>query len=233
MDDQLWCLKEYDVAYIVDDSSSMSWKESRSGIVPWEHARNALRNFATICAEWDQNGQDLYFINYPDPILNASPQMILNAFESRSPLGGTNMGRRLMAVAADYFEDYTTAKKPLNLLCITDGQFSDDVASVIVWIVNELDRRHAPPNQFGIQFVQIGADRDAERCLRALDDDLGRGRLSRDIVDTVPWIMKKTDGVHFDGDYLVKVVCGAINKNLDRKGVNPLKKKLVFRRMFS
>lgn len=219
-DDQLWALRGYDIVYIVDDSTSMSWTEKRSGIVPWPHARDALMTFSTICAEWDEDGQDVWFLNRAEPVLNATPQQIADAFNLKNPVGGTNMGRKLAQIASKYFEQYVPGvTKPLNILAITDGQFSDDVTSVIIWIVQQLDRRNALPNQIGIQFVQIGADPEAKRCLEALDDDLENAGLSRDIVDTVPWIPKKVDGPQFDGRYLVKVVCGAINKRLDKQNV--------------
>lgn len=219
-DDQLWALRGYDVVYIVDDSSSMSWTEKRSGIVPWPHARDALMTFSTICAEWDEDGQDVWFLNRPEPVLNASPQQIVDAFNLRNPVGGTNMGRKLTQIASQYFADYVPGvTKPMNILAITDGQFSDDVTSVIVWIVKQLEKRDCLPNQIGIQFVQIGADPEAKRCLEALDDDLEKKGLARDIVDTVPWLPKKVDGPQFDGRYLVKVVCGAINKRLDEENV--------------
>lgn len=220
LDDQLWALRGYDIVYIVDDSSSMSWTEERSGIVPWPHARDALMTFSTICSEWDEDGQDVWFLNRDEPVLNASPEQIANAFNLRPPAGGTNMGRTLARITQQYFQEYVPGvTKPMNILAITDGQFSDDVASVIKWIVKQLDMRGALPNQIGIQFVQIGADRDAKKCLEALDDDLEKSGLSRDIVDTVPWLPKKIDGPQFDGKYLVKVVCGAINKRLDNDNV--------------
>lgn len=238
-DDPLWCLQGYDIVYIVDDSSSMSWEESRSGIVPWPHARNALVTFASMCSAWDLDGQDVYFLNDERPVLHASPQAIEQAFNLRTPRGGTNMGRKLYQVASAYFALYQPGvTKPVNIIAITDGQFSDDVMSVLKWITDQLDRYSAMPNQFGIQFVQIGADKDAKKCLEQLDDDLGRNGMRRDIVDTVPWDPKRIDGPQFDGQYLVKVVCGAINKRLDKKSLNkllqqiPKKKESKLRRFF-
>lgn len=202
----------------------MSWEEPNSKIVPWPHARNALVSFANACSKWDQDGQDVYFINVNEPVLRASPRQIEHAFNLRSPYGGTNMGRRLHQVASNYFANYQPGiTKPVNVIAITDGQFTDDVVSVIRWIVDKLDQVGAMPNQFGIQFVQIGADKAARKGLEKLDDELSQGGFRRDIVDTVPWAPGKLDGVGFDGDYLIKVVCGAINKRLDNKKVKGAK----------
>lgn len=238
-DDQLWGLRGYDIVYVVDDSTLMSWTEKRSGIIPWGHARDALKMFSSVCAEWDSDGQDVWFLNQHEPLLNATPEQIEDAFNRRSPHGGTNMGRKLLQVTSEYFRSYEPGvSKPLNILAITDGQFSDDVMSVIKWIVQQLDKVNAMPNQIGIQFVQIGANLEAERCLAQLDDDLEKMNLTRDIVDTVPWIPQKM-GLQFDGKYLVKVVCGAINKKLDGQkvgqktaGLNLAKKPSRLRRIF-
>lgn len=238
-DTQLSALRGYDIVYIVDDSSLMGWTEPKSGIVPWPHARDALTFFSTVCAQWDEDGQDLYFLNHPHPVRNATPEQIRDAFSTVTPIGGTNMGRALLQVAHDFFEGYDPyTTKPMNVLAITDGMFSDDVYSTVKWIVQQLDRREALPNAFGVQFVQIGADAGATKALEMLDDDLVDKGLSRDIVDTVPWDPKKLDGPGFDGKYLLKVVCGAINKTLDddNLGLKRLtakkKKKGFVRRLF-
>ncbi|KAF3992134.1 hypothetical protein FT663_01269 [Candidozyma haemuli var. vulneris] len=225
-DDQLWALRGYDIVYIVDDSSSMAWTEKKSGIVPWPHARDALMTLSNICADWDEDGQDIWFLNKRAPVLGVSPERIQEEFDGRTPCGGTNMGKTLLNLAQKYFEDYKQGStKPVNILAITDGQFSDDVASVVRWIVQQLETLNAPPNQMGIQFVQIGADPAAKKCLKMLDDDLEKKGLARDIVDTVPWDNKKVDGAKFSGKYLAKVVCGAINKRLDAdSGMAPKKR---------
>lgn len=231
----MWCLQGYDMVYIVDDSTSMSWVEKNSGVVPWGHARDALVTFASICAQWDPDGQDLHFINSPNPVYHATPQQIQQAFDATAPRGGTNMGRRLHQVASRYFAEYQPGvTKPVNVIAITDGEFSDDVGSVVRWIMAQLDRVNAMPNQFGIQFVQIGADYAARKALIKLDDLL-KSKSGRDIVDTAPWMPLKVDGGKFDGKYLVKVVCGAINKRLDEQSVvsKKSKKKNIFSRMLS
>lgn len=239
-DSELSALKGYDVVYLVDDSTSMSWKEQYSGITPWPQARNALVSFSNLCAEWDPDGQDLYFINRQEQYLNASPSQIAEAFDTVQPYGSTNMGRKLQQIALTYFEDFDPVKtKPLNVIAITDGEFTDDVESVVKWIVKKLDEKDALPNSFAVQFVQIGADPKAKRHLEYLDDKLDN--LSRDIIDTVPWLEHKVDGSGFDGRYLAKAVCGAINKRLDNSNVgrkNPgsvraPKKKGFLRRLLS
>ncbi|KAM9901826.1 hypothetical protein OXX69_008561 [Metschnikowia pulcherrima] len=197
---QLSALKGYDMVYLVDDSSSMAWREKVSGIVPWPSARDALVSFSNLCAEWDEDGQDLYFINRPQGYLGCQPEQIAQAFDSAPPQGSTNMGRKLQQIAYEYFKDFDPIRtKPVN----------------------------------------IGADAKAKRHLEYLDDNLSD--LPRDIVDTVPWLEHKVDGRGFDGKYLLKAVCGAINKKLDnnnmdhrrtKTGMDHSKKPSKFRRLF-
>lgn len=220
---QLSALKGYDIVYLVDDSSLMAWREKISGIVPWPSARDALVSFSNLCSEWDEDGQDIYFINRSEGYLGCSPEQIAQAFDSAPPSGLTNMGRKLQQIAYEYFKDFDPVRtKPVNVIAITDGEFTDDVETVVRWIVKNLEKHNALANSFGIQFVQIGADAKAKRHLEYLDDNLSD--LPRDIVDTVPWLEHKVDGRGFDGKYLLKAVCGAINKKLDNNNMDHRKK---------
>lgn len=111
--------------------------------------------------------------------------------------------------------------KPVNIITITDGEFTDDAESVIVDVARKLDRMNALPWQVGVQFFQIGDDQAVQRYLQELDDDLGkwcRDEKLRDIVDTVPWKGKR--GMSLDADGILKCVLGAVNKKLDRRRVS-------------
>lgn len=64
--------------------------------------------------------------------------------------------------------------KKLNVIVITDGKADDkqEVEEYIIDIARELDTLKAPGRQVGIQFVQIGEDKNAGVFLRHLDNDL-------------------------------------------------------------
>lgn len=113
--------------------------------------------------------------------------------------------------------------KPVNIITITDGEFTDDAESVIVQVARTLDNPavRGLPWQVGIQFFQIGDDEGVRRYLQELDDDLGkwcRDERVRDIVDTVPWRGKR--GQALDAEGILKCVLGAVNKKLDRKVID-------------
>ena len=119
------------------------------------------------------------------------------------------------------FVDSDVVVKPINIITITDGEFTDDAEGVILKTARKLDGPtcDAIPWQVGIQFFQIGNDPRARDFLKQLDDDLskqGRELHLRDIVDTIPW---KRDGVSLNSDGILKTVLGAVNKRLDRQSV--------------
>ena len=67
--------------------------------------------------------------------------------------------------------------------------------------------------QLGIQFVQIGTDRNATHFLRQLDDEIAGQEGVRDIVDTTPYL-----GGQLNAETLIKILLGGINRRVDRKG---------------
>lgn len=131
-----------------------------------------------------------------------------------------------MAAATDEDGNLTNPAlfvKPLNVIAITDGAFTDDAESVIVDVARRLDGPkcgNAVPWQVGIQFFQIGDDELARRYLEELDDELGtkvRDGNLRDIVDTVPW--KGRSGRTLTADGILKCVLGAVHKKYDNRRV--------------
>jgi hypothetical protein len=75
--------------------------------------------------------------------------------------------------------------KPLNLIVITDGEADDPdtLAYALAGFSDRLELGRFPLNQLGVQFIQIGNDRNATKFLKSLDDELrseSSGR--RDIV---------------------------------------------------
>ncbi|KAJ5970318.1 uncharacterized protein N7479_000236 [Penicillium vulpinum] len=172
-------------------------------------------------------------------------QRVSEIFASVRPSGGTAVGSRLFDILDPYMELVETTEtarraqkgasssrhlvkptesvkpvKPINIITITDGVFTDDAASIIIRTAEMLDGPscRAIPRQVGIQFFQIGNDEMARKHLEELDDGLAkrRGNLRmRDIVDTISW--KNRTGERLDGPGILKAVLGAVHKQLDWK----------------
>ncbi|KAJ5161913.1 hypothetical protein N7492_007305 [Penicillium capsulatum] len=235
-------LKDFDTIFLVDDSSSMSGPR-------WHEAEEAIAAIAPICTRYDSDGIDIYFLNhrrtstahstgcYSNITTAADVQEI---FSNVRPRGSTPVGKRLLEILAPYLRrvermqkarnnhgdgvlcDPALYVKPINIITITDGEFTDDAESVIVQVARALDspRCGALPWQIGIQFFQIGDDENVRRYLQELDDDLGkwfRDEQLRDIVDTVPWRGQR--GSSLDADGILKCVLGSVNKKYDRRQV--------------
>lgn len=205
-------LKAYETVYVVDDAASMGYVDEQSGIVPWTAARDALTVFATICEEWEQDGQDLWFLNSHIPIRNARPRDIEHAFNSISPFGKTDMASAIRRVVCGYFQRYTPHTKPLNIVAITDGVLSDDIISAIRWINRELDKRHSLVDQICIEVIQIGTNNKPGRSLRSLGVDFSQVGLTHDLIDTVSWESKREP---FSDMYIVKAVSKVLMRRWD------------------
>jgi len=234
-------LKEFDTIFVVDDSSSMRGRR-------WKEAEQAIAAIAPICTQYDPDGIDIYFLNHRNnnrSTLGAynnvtTPSEVQRIFNSVHPAGATPFGRRFhqilepymtrveaMAAATDGDGNLTNpwvAVRPLNIIAITDGEFTDDAESIIVRTAKRLDsdKCNAVPWQVGIQFFQVGDDQSAREYLEELDDELAnkvRDDNLRDIVDTVPW--RQENGQRLSGDGILKVVLGAVHKKYDKRKAYP------------
>lgn len=232
-------LSTFDTVFLVDDSTSM-----RGG--RWREAENAIAAIAPICTHYDADGIDIYFLNHRSSgsvsrtrtgagaaggyknVTDASG--VREIFKSVQPSGATPVGTRLHQILTPYLRNLSklttqgreTELKPLNIIVITDGVFTDDAETVIVGVARQLDQAGAGvpavPWQVGIQFFQVGDDEAAREYLQALDDELVRRRSYdgiRDIVDTVPWRGERGKVLNAEG--ILKCVLGAVNKRFDKK----------------
>ncbi|EED21353.1 conserved hypothetical protein [Talaromyces stipitatus ATCC 10500] len=233
-DSQYSFLSKFDTIFLVDDSGSMAGRS-------WKEAEEAIAAITPICTQYDPDGIDIYFLNHYSNFDRSggythvsSPAAVQEIFRNVRPMGMTPVGQRLRQILFPYLrriekmaantdeygqlQNQTLAVRPINIIVITDGVFSDDAESVILNAARTLDRCQAIPWQIGIQFFQIGTDIAAQKHLEQLDDELGKAVKSdhvRDIVDTVPW--KGQTGRTLSSDGILKVVLGAVNKRLDRQ----------------
>ncbi|KAK3671358.1 hypothetical protein LTR78_008819 [Recurvomyces mirabilis] len=216
-DDPYAFLCSFDTAFLIDDSGSMAGGR-------WRETADALETITPICTAHDADGIDIFFLNHPDNSFHrniTSSATVREVFSTVKPGGGTPTGQRLNQILKPYVRKYEAnpeTTKPLNIICITDGEPSDDVESPLIAAAKKLDKLDAPAWQVGVQFFQVGRDEEAKAHLKQLDDELaeiaGDDDL-RDIVDTVPFT--GAEGTHLSGDGILKVVLGAVNRRLDRK----------------
>jgi hypothetical protein len=202
----------------------------------WNEAADAIAAIAPICTKQDKDGIDIYFLNYRDggndPATGGYTNIqtaddVREIFYGVTPRGATPVGRRLREILRPYMRrveeiaasggEPSESVKPINIITITDGAFTDDAESVIIDVARRLDKCHAVPWQVGVQFFQVGDDVWARNYLQTLDDDLGRKTQDehmRDIVDTVPWRGDKGQTLSANG--ILKCVLGAVNRKYDK-----------------
>lgn len=146
-------LSSFDTIFLIDDSGSMAGSR-------WNETRQALEAITPICTAHDADGIDIVFLNTRDNEHYhnvVSTSSIREIFSSVSPRGGTPTGQRLDQILKPYLRRYEAnpnGTKPINIICITDGEPSDDVESPIIAAAKKLDRLEAPAWQIGIQFFQ-------------------------------------------------------------------------------
>ncbi|KAK0206026.1 hypothetical protein DFS33DRAFT_1256283, partial [Desarmillaria ectypa] len=213
LEDALEMLRKFDTVIVLDDSSSMSGPS-------WTEATAALSALADMAGRYDDDGIDIYFLNSPKSGRNIkTDEQVRTLLSSVHPKGVTPIGGRLDDLLGDYLhllESKTYAElkqiKHRNYIVITDGQATDDPATVIASMAKRLDQGNFPQTQLGIQFVQIGNSSRAARYLRELDDDLRHKYAIRDIVDTTEHHGQLT------AQYLIKALIGGINRRVDDHG---------------
>ncbi|KAM5534816.1 hypothetical protein V8D89_011532 [Ganoderma adspersum] len=208
-------LRRYNTVIVVDDSASMT-KDNR-----WTEARNALAALADTAANYDADGIDVCFLNSRKEGNNLKKaEQVRRLFDSVRPNGLTPIGDKLDRLLRQYMNELDLAKrsgredsiKPVNYIVITDGAATDDPAEVIVNAARRLDNGGYLLSQLGIQFVQIGNDRNATRFLQQLDDDIASEQGVRDIVDTTPYLGQ------LNAETIIKILLGGINRRVDRRG---------------
>ncbi|KAF3929521.1 hypothetical protein ABW19_dt0203234 [Dactylella cylindrospora] len=209
-DDPYSFLRSFDTVILVDDSGSMAGGR-------WRQCAEALATVVPIVTYYDSDGIDLYFLNHPDSPYHhniKTPAQVMEIFSNVNPSRATPTGTALNRLLKPYLQKFKAnpnRTKPMNIIVITDGVPTDDVESVIIQAARKLDDMDADLTQVGIQFFQIGSEAEATEALRELDDALSSRDNIRDMVDTVPY--RGT----LQGDQMLKVVLGAVNKRLDRK----------------
>ncbi|KAE8161916.1 hypothetical protein BDV40DRAFT_300844 [Aspergillus tamarii] len=226
-------LRRFDTIFLIDDSSSMRGQN-------WQETLDALVNISPICTRHDPDGVDIYFLKHRNPTdtqgafrMVTTPQSVENIFGSVYPHGDTPIGARLKQILQPYMEnlaeslrhggtdtDSISTVRPINIIVITDGKptdrLEDDLVATIVATAKKLDEWHADEWQVGIQFFQVGHDKNVTKYLEYLDDSLSEKHGVRDMIDTVTW---DKDPGELSADTILKVVLGAVDRRYDRQRV--------------
>lgn len=193
-------LKEYHTVFVVDDTGSMRLPAQGDftgvrilpqiieGPTRWQIAIDALSHIAEEAVKHDESGIDIYFLiksmYMRQGVKNAEEvRNLLGKIDLRENRGATYFEPVLRAILGGHLREYSRAAvpgsnidlpRPLVIIFLTDGVARDKTRAenVIMDAARRLEEMGAYSNQVGIQFVQVGEDKNAATFLKHLDDDL-------------------------------------------------------------
>jgi hypothetical protein len=180
-------LKDRDYTLIIDKSGSMSIQDQPGGRSRWQEAQESTRALATKCEEFDPDGITVYvFARRFKRYDNVTASKVDQVFQENDPMGSTNLAGVLQDALDNYFDRKKAGEakeQGETILVITDGEPDDRkaVMEVIIKASRKIDR----DEELAMSFIQVGTDPQAQRFLKALDDELQGVGAKFDIVDTV------------------------------------------------
>jgi hypothetical protein len=190
-------LSQFDTIFVVDDTGSMQLaansKETYTSQTKsrWDILTRALQYIANIATMYDSDGLDIHFListklNRKNVRSGEEILALLKQVNLEKSVGGTYMNPPLAELLGPHLIKYqqhsnrkvagqeTAPPKPLNIIVLTDGKADDEKAlkRLLVRTAKQLDEMFAPDSQIGIQFLQVGDDKDAAAFLKHLDNEL-------------------------------------------------------------
>lgn len=180
-------MSDRDYTLIIDKSGSMSTPDQVGGRTRWQIAQESTIALARKCEEFDPDGITVYvFSGRFKRYENVTAAKVAQIFQENDPAGTTNLGSVLQDAFNSYFQRKaagTTKPNGETILVITDGEPDDRKA--VFEIIISATRQMEKDEELAISMIQVGADPQATKFLKALDDQLQSVGAKFDICDTV------------------------------------------------
>jgi uncharacterized protein with von Willebrand factor type A (vWA) domain len=178
-------LNNRDYTIIVDKSGSMATKDQQGARSRWAIARESTEAFAYKCQELDPDGLTLYvFASKFRRYDRVTAERVGTVFTENEPCGGTDLAAVLEHSFDAYFDRKGSgAQRDEVILVVTDGAPDDEKAVMRALI--KASKRVQRRDELAVSFIQIGADPNARRFLKILDEEMVRAGAPHDIVSTV------------------------------------------------
>jgi uncharacterized protein with von Willebrand factor type A (vWA) domain len=180
-------ISDRDYTLIIDKSGSMSTPDQAGGRSRWDIAQESTLALARKVEHFDPDGITVYvFSGRFKRYENVNSAKVSQIFQENEPAGTTNLAGVLNNVLDNYFQRKASGQTKPNgetILVITDGEPDDRKAvfEVIIQATRRMDR----DEELGISIIQVGADPQATKFLKALDDQLQGVGAKFDICDTL------------------------------------------------
>lgn len=180
-------MSDRDYTLIIDKSGSMSTPDQVGGRTRWEIAQESTIALARKCEQFDPDGITVYvfsgkFKRYDD----VTTAKVSQIFQENDPAGTTNLAGVLQDALNNYFQRKAAGNTKPNgetILVITDGEPDDRKA--VFEVIIQATRQMEKDEELGISMIQVGADAQATKFLKALDDQLQGVGAKFDICDTI------------------------------------------------
>jgi uncharacterized protein with von Willebrand factor type A (vWA) domain len=180
-------MSDRDYTLIIDKSGSMSTPDQAGGRSRWDIAQESTLALARKAEQFDPDGITVYvFSGRFKRYENVNSAKVAQIFQENDPAGTTNLAGVLNNALDNYFQRKASGQTKPNgetILVVTDGEPDDRKAvfEVIIQATRRMDR----DEELGISIIQVGADPQATKFLKALDDQLQGVGAKFDICDTV------------------------------------------------
>jgi uncharacterized protein with von Willebrand factor type A (vWA) domain len=180
-------MSDRDYTLIIDKSGSMSTPDQAGGRSRWDIAQESTLALARKAEQFDPDGITVYvFSGRFKRYENVNSAKVAQIFQENDPAGTTNLAGVLNNALDNYFQRKASGQTKPNgeiILVVTDGEPDDRKAvfEVIIQATRKMDR----DEELGISIIQVGADPQATKFLKALDDQLQGVGAKFDICDTV------------------------------------------------
>jgi uncharacterized protein YegL len=142
---------------------------------------------ASKCEQFDPDGITIYlFSGRFKRYENVTGSKVTQIFRENDPSGSTDLAAVLKHATDNYFERKAAGQTKPNgetILVVTDGEPDDRKA--VMKVIIEASRRMDRDEELAISFIQVGADSQATKFLKILDDELQGAGAKFDICDTI------------------------------------------------
>jgi len=227
------CVKKYDIIVIADDSSSMtepseylSFKTNKiTKKTRWDELQETIEIIAELAVLLDDDGIDLWFLNVDNPIKNVTSKETVMQHFNRSPSGRTPLTKVLKRV----MEESSVSGKPKLILVATDGEPNDDDGyDDSENFLNLLKKRNVDKNRVSI-LACTSSDKQM-KWLERVDTEAKHV----DVIDDYNSEYKQIiaiQGKSFSysrGDHILKMLLGPILQKYDDLDEKPINGRKIF-----
>jgi hypothetical protein len=180
-------LENRDYTLLIDSSASMGKPLGTSGKTKWLALQESTLALARKCEQFDPDGITIYLFSHKfQRFDHVTSEKVAQIFAENQPADTTNLVGVLQDALNNYFQRKATGKTKPNgeiILIITDGIPGDRQA--IFEIIIQATHKMENEKELGISMIQVGANSQATKFLKAIDDKLTTVGAKFDICDTM------------------------------------------------